>query len=290
MKQASVQFVTKFENRNRQTFQRRGKRLIQTVTNKDPKGKEKIVLFVAGQGEAVERPATNQKIPYMNAGRSKVELILKAYFAGDPIQWEDLESMELNDIQTIADTVALALGRKSDDVIIEELNGTAKVAGDATKPFSYGMALEGIEEARELHWDEEEGAWFWLLHPNHWSHLMTYKEFANADYVGNENLPFLNKANSRNWMGINFMVHKGLKQVVGNANATRSLLYYGPAIAASGEPAPTDISWMGGQDQQWSIMGKGRFGAKRHEAEACLAVEAATNIALRNAEHEAPSA
>lgn len=288
-KQVSELFKTEFESRVRHTFQRRGGKLLRTVRNKDPKGKEKVVMFVGGRGEAVERPARNQDIPFMNAGRSRVELLLKACFAGDPIDWEDLDSMELDDRQTIADQVAMALGRKVDDIIIDEMNGTTETAGAAAEPMSLRHILQGVEKARELHWDEEEGSWYGLLHPNHWSHLMTYKQFTSADYVSNENLPFLNKSNSRMFNGVIWTTHTALRTVSGEANQHRALLYFGPAIAAAGEPAPTDITWQGGQKQRWDIMGKVRAGCKRHEAEAVIAIPAATNIALREALHPAPA-
>ena len=287
-KSAPELFVTEYENRIRQTFQRKGAKLLRTIRNKDPKGKEKVVMFVAGQGEAVERPARHQDIPFMNASRTKVELMLKAYFAGDPVDWEDLESMELDDVQTIADSAAYALGRKVDDVCITEMNGTALKVGDATKPMSLAFALEAIELAREQHWDEEEGSWFCAIPPNFWSHLMTYEQFAKAEFVGNENLPFLNKGNSRRWMGVDWMIHTGLKDVTGDATAKRGLLYFGPAIAGAGEPAGSDITWHGGQKQRWEIMDKVRAGCKRHEAEAVIAIEAAIDVDLRNAEHPAP--
>lgn len=283
-KQAPVLFVTEYEKRVNQKLQRIGNKLLKTASSKDPKNKDKIKIFVGGSGEAVERPSRNSDIPYMNSGRTAVELALTAYFAGDPVDWEDLESMEVDDIQTIADTAALAIGRKIDDVIISELNTNAGLVteGDGSEACSVRMIMNAIEKAHLADWPEDDGNWYCLLGPNAWGHMMTYKQFANADYVG-DRLPFVNKASIREWNGVVFMRQRGLISPAGGEE--NGLLYYGPALAAAAGTAKPDINWMGGQKQLWSIMDKVRVGAKLSQTAAALKLHYATDVAYQDVYH-----
>lgn len=286
MKSAPTLFVTEYEKRIEKKFQRHGGKLLPTCRNKDAKGKEKVKIFVGGTGEAVERPSRNADIPFMNSGRSSVELALKAYFAGDPVDWEDLEAMEIDDIQTIADTAAMAIGRKVDDVIINELDTNAGLVteGNGSEACSVRMVMNAVEKALLAHWPEEDGQWYCLLGPNAWGHMMTYKQFADADYVG-DNLPWASNSKSgiREWNGIRFIRHTGLKSPA--TNQENGLLYYGPVVAAAGAPAPSDISWMGGQKQRWEIMDKVRAGAKLSQNAGAIKLHYATNIAYQDVYH-----
>jgi hypothetical protein len=251
-KEAPVLFVTEHEKRIEHTFQRDGSQLLKTARSKDAKGKEKINIYVAGSGEAQQRPSRGGKIPYMNSGRTKVQLELEAYFAGDPVDWEDLESMEIDDVQAMADTAAMALGRKVDDVIISELTSrAANSVGDYSEAMSPKLAMTATKTALSLHWPKVKGKWFGLLDSESWNHMMEYKVFASSEYVGDA-LPFINTAYVRDWNGVVWMHQEGLN--IPDTDEVDCLLYYGPALAAAGAPTSPDISWLGGQDQMWSVM------------------------------------
>lgn len=281
-KQVSEHFKTEYETRVQHVFQRGGK-LLKTCRNKSPKGKVDIEMMVAGQGKATQRPAPQQEIPFMNAGRSKVKFTLEEWFAGDPVQWEDLESMEIDDRQTIADQAGKALAREVDDIIVKAVNDTTHVVGDGSTEFTYKMHRDVVQKAQELHWEEEPGSWYFLIGPNAWGHMMTYDQFIKADYIRDENLPLLNRQNTRMFEGITYIMHNGL--VSPATNRERGLLYFGPTIAAAGEPAGSDWQWQGGQKQWWEVMDKVRAGAKKHLDDSSIACDYATNIAFKNAAH-----
>lgn len=286
-KQAPVLFVTEYDARIERQFQRQGGKLLKTCRNKDPKGKDKVKIFVGGTGEAVQRPSRNADIPYMNSGRSSVELQLAAYFAGDPVDWEDLESMEIDDIQTIADTAALALGRKMDDIIINELTSNAGLVteGNGSEACSVRMIMNAVEKAQLAHWPEEDGQWYCLLGPNAWGHMKTYKQFASAEYIGDENLPWSKnmRSSTREWDGVRYIRHTGLQSPA--SNQEYGLMYYGPIVAAAGQPTKSDISWLGGQKQMWSIMDKMRAGAKLSQTSGAIKLHYATNVAYQDVYH-----
>lgn len=285
-KQAPVLFVTEYESRIDRQFQRQGGKLLKTCRNKDPKGKDKVKIFVGGTGKAQKRPSRNADIPFMNSGRTSVELQLEASFAGDPVDWEDLESMEIDDIQTIADTAALALGREMDDQIINEVTTNAALSeGDGAQACSVRMIMNATEKAVLANWPEEDGQWYCLLGPNAWGHLKTYKQFANADYIGDEDLPWSKKMRSstRELDGIRYIRMNGLQSPA--ANQEYGLLYYGPNVAAAGRPGKTDIAWASGQKQRWEIMDKLRSGAKLVQTAGAIRLHYATNIAYQDVYH-----
>lgn len=272
-KEAPELFVTEHETRMEQTFQREGSDLLRTCRSKDPSNKSQVKIYVAGSGEAKQRPSRGADIPYMNAGRTSVLLDIEASFAGDPVDWEDLESMEIDDIQAIADTSALAIGRKIDDVIISELDtGAANHVGDYSATMSPDLALQAKQKALSLHWPKRRGSWYCLLDSTSWNHMLTYDVFNNADYTGDT--PFANPSYVRDWDGIIWMHNEAL--LVPATDQVTNLMYYGPAVAAAGAVAPTAFDWLGGQQQQWSVMAKARHGAKLSQAAAAIQIRCST--------------
>ena len=68
------------------------------------------------------------------------------------------------------------------------------------------------------------------------------EEFVSADYVG-DNLPMLNGAEARKWLGITWVLYNGLPLTGTNRDC---FIYHASSIGhACGQEVKTDITWHG---------------------------------------------
>ncbi|MEP3072823.1 phage capsid protein [Maricaulis sp.] len=261
--QAPVLFTEKYEARVEHTFQRKKSKVFATVRNRTEGviGAESLTMYVAGKGRTTKRPSRHADIPPMNAGRSKIKLTTEDDFASDYIDDEDLDKMLADDRDVVADQGAFAIARALDDYVVEEINGTDQYVGDWSEGMSVDLALQATTNAALYEWPDDEGGWYGLLGPNAWNQMLTYKQFASGEYVGDA-LPYLNKAYVRSWNGVTWMRHTGL--VSPDTDQENGLLYYGPAIAAVGQRSGKPDIWWDGKKQAWLVTQRLRAGAKRH--------------------------
>jgi len=88
----------------------------------------------------------------------------------------------------------------------------------------------------------DDGQRFAIVGWRQWSELLAIEEFANADYVGKDELPWQG-AQAKKWLGTLFMPFSGLTKT---ANVRFCHWYHKTAIGhASGCNVKSDISWHG---------------------------------------------
>lgn len=292
MPDVSNLFVDAFDARVEHTHQKRSARVFATLRNRTEgvANAETLTMRVAGKGTATQRPSRHADIPTMNASRSKVILTPEDWFAADYEDTEDLDKMNTDDRDIIADQSVMAIERKIDEVCIAEITGTdAEVSagsvltvGDYTEAMSPKIALEAIELAGNQEWDDEN--WYCALDPHSWNQMMTYKQFANADYVGSD-MPWMNRSYSRQWHGMTWF--RETKLLTADAGDTKCLMYKGDAIAAvaarTGRPS---FDWIG-EKQSWKITNRVRAGAKRHVDPCSIQLRVATDGAYLDVQHSA---
>ena len=173
--------------------QARGKRLAGTTRRGDVK--EKTVIFpIAGRGEAYEITGGIQDVKAMNPDRDKVSVQMRDFEASSWIFTPDLAKLGPNETQTRAEELAFAINRKEDmiqwDATADFAENVAGVvtnggAAQATNPqFFIGnkAALRGSGDNGEYHI-------FCPLPEMAFEQLMLYKQFANSDWVGPDDLP-----------------------------------------------------------------------------------------------------
>ena len=75
-----------------------------------------------------------------------------------------------------------------------------------------------------------------------WSALLGLEEFASADYIGEDDLPWRD-FQARRWLGTLWMPHSGLPL---EGNARSCFWYHKTAVGhASGHEVATDVTWHG---------------------------------------------
>lgn len=142
----------------------------------------------------------------------------------------------------IANAGAYALGRKTDELIINALSASSNTTATTTGGMSVTKALEAFETlgANDV---PDDGQRFAVVGYKQWSELLAEDEFASAQYVGDTELPWKN-TQAKKWLGMTWVQHNGLP--IDGAGIRKCFVYHKYAIGhASGADVMTDISWHG---------------------------------------------
>lgn len=233
-------FVKQFEAEVFQAFQRTGSKLRSTVRGKSGVIGSSTVFQKVGKGIATTK-SRHGNVPVMNLDHSNVEVTLADYYAGDWVDRLDELKVNIDERQIIASAGANALGRKTDDMIIAAL----ATSGTPIAASSTGLTLGKIQAALEQLGNNEvpdDGERYAVVGWKQWSDLLGLKEFASADYVGKDELPFLS-TQAKRWLGTLWIPHSALPV----SSGTRTCFWYHKSAIghAIGSDVQTDISWHG---------------------------------------------
>ena len=233
-------FVKQFESDVHLAYQRMGAKLPPTLRTKQVSG-ESTTFQKAGKGSAGTK-SRNGDIPIINRDHTPVEVTLVDHYAGEYI--DKLDELKLNhDERMVAVTsVAAAMGRKSDELIIDEIHGNATNATTGTG----GITLAKMEEIFEAFGNSDvpdDGQRFLFVSPQGWTDLLGLDQFANADYVGTELVyPQTPQATAKSFMSFMIMTHSGLTLT----GAVRTAMaYHKTAVGfASGSEIELSVDWV----------------------------------------------
>ena len=153
----------------------------------------------------------------MNLNREPVECHLADYYAGD---WID----QLDDLKTKSDErdVINYAGDDSDGLTRDKVLAAFELLGIADVP--------------------DDGQRYAVVGWKQWSDLLSIDEFANADYVGPDDLPWRG-TQAKRWLGTLWIPHSGLSVA---ADVRLCHWYHKTAVGhAVGAEVKTDITWHG---------------------------------------------
>ena len=95
-----------------------------------------------------------------------------------------------------------AVSKWIDNMLVGTLEATTQAdIGSATHGFGYGHAMR-IVNGFTINDVPDDGERYCAMHPYAWSQFLQVPEFANADYVGSEDLPFKGGMSAKRWMGV----------------------------------------------------------------------------------------
>jgi Phage capsid protein len=233
-------FIKQFEAEVHVQYQQMGSKLRNTVRFKDNVVGATTTFQMVGKGTASTK-ARHGKVPVMNVGHQPVECVLQDYYAGDWIDKLDELKTNINEQQVVARAGAYALGRKTDELIINKLDASTIVSGSASDGLTKSKVLEAFEILGEAD-VPDDGQRFAVVGWKQWSDLLNIDEFANADYVGDDALPWKG-TQAKQWLGTLWIPHSGLPKTDG---ARRCYWYHKTAIGhAIGSEVKTDVTWHG---------------------------------------------
>jgi len=236
-------FIKQFEREVHEAYQRQGSKLRNTVRTISNVNGASAVFQKVGVGTASTK-STHGLVPVMNLDHTNVEVTLQDYYAGDWIDRLDELKINIDERQVIANAGANALGRKTDELII---GGLASASANTITDANVGLTKDKILEAFETFGETDvpdDGQRFCIVGWKQWSELLSIDEFVNADYVGQDALPFASITQAKMFLGTIFIPHSGLPI---DANDVRSCFWYHKTAIghAAASDVETDVSWHG---------------------------------------------
>lgn len=239
-------FVKHFQTEVHEAYQRLGSKLRPTVRSKSGVKGASTVFQRVGKGVAGTK-ARHGAVPVMNLDHSPVECFLADYYAGDWIDKLDELKVNHDERAVIANAGAYALGRKTDELIIAALDQATREAtgSDPGLTDGDGLTREKILLAFEMLGQADvpdDGERYAVIGWKQWSDLLRIPEFANADYVGADELPWRG-TQAKRWLGTLWIPHSGLTRT---GNLRFCYWYHRTAVGhAVGAEVQTDITWHG---------------------------------------------
>ena len=236
-------FIKQFEREVHEAFQRQGSKLRNTVRTINNVNGASTTFQKVGQGTASTK-STNAMVPVMNLDHTSVECVLQDYYAGDWIDRLDELKLNIDERQVIASAGANALGRKTDEMILDALaTATTNQITDANTGLTKAKILEAFETFGDLD-VPDDGQRFAVIGWKQYSELLNIDEFVSADYVGDTQLPYAGLTQAKFWLGTVWIPHSGLP--VDGSDIRSCYWYHRNAVGhASGSDVQTDVSWHG---------------------------------------------
>ncbi len=236
-------FIKQFEREVHEAYQRQGSKLRNTVRTISNVNGSSAVFQKVGKGTASTK-STHGMVPVMNLDHTAIEVILQDYYAGDWVDRLDELKTNIDERQVIANAGAQALGRKTDELII---NALETASTHTIADGNVGMTKDKILSAFETFGENDvpdDAQRFCVVGWKQWSDLLAIDEFVNADYIGHEQLPFATITQAKMFLGTVFIPHSGLPI---DGNDVRSCFYYHKTAVghAAASDVQTDISWHG---------------------------------------------
>ena len=231
-------FVKQFESEVHLAYQQMGTKLRSTIRSKSGVIGMSTTFQKVGRGTAATK-ARHGLVPVMNLNHEPVECVLVDYYAGDWVDALDELKVNIDERRVVASAGAYALGRKTDEQIIDAMEGAVlEVESDELTKDAILSAVEKLN-ANDV---PDDGRRYCVVGVRQWNQLLGLDEFVSADYVGDET-PLIKGFEVKKWLGVNWIMHNGLPV---EADARKCFMYHASAIGhASGQDVKSDISWNG---------------------------------------------
>lgn len=240
--QISNSFVRQYEAEVKEAYQRLGSKFRNTIVTRNGVVGTSTTFQKIGKGAASQKGAINGTITPMSVDHTAIVCTLQDWYASDLVDKLDEKKIAHDERRVIVNAGAYALGRKTDELIIDALDGTSNVVTAGS-----GITLPKVFEAYETLGGNdalEGGRLYFMVGPKQWSSLMQIEQFASADYVGVNELPFTKPGvSAKFFLNTTVMMHSGLTL----DTADRECLWYNETSAAHaiGTDIEVDIDWDG---------------------------------------------
>jgi hypothetical protein len=270
-----VAFVRQYEKDVHKAYQRMGSKLRGTVRTINGVVGGSAFFPKVGKGIATQK-TRNGVITPMNLDHTTVQVNLEDWYAGDYVDKLDLLKTNVDERQVIVDAGAFALGRKTDDLIINQLASTTTFVGDYSTGLTYTL-LAGAIEALNNADAPDDGQRFGILSAHAWEEFLSIPETSSADFVGDK-YPYLKGSEARVWRNIVWMQHTGLP--LASTDDRDCFLYHKTAVGhAIAQDVVADFDWQGNM-ASWFINNMMSMGAGLIDASGAVEIRVDDNIAV----------
>jgi hypothetical protein len=225
----STAFIRQFESDVHVAYQRMGTKLRNTIRRKVAVQGEDVRFQKYGTGTASTK-SRHGDVPLMNVSHTTVDCSMADYYAGEYVDRLDLLKTNIDERNLAAQAGASALGRKTDSLITTAMDTTTSTIAHGSAGMTKAKAHTAFETLGQND-VPDDGNRFWVVDHKQWSDLMDITEFASADYIGSDGLPYQGGMVAKRWHGFMFFAFSGL-DVASNIYKTLFLRTF-PGMAAS---------------------------------------------------------
>lgn len=269
-------FIRQYEAEVHQAYQQTGSKFRGTVRLKSNIVGESTTFQKVGKGSASQK-TRHGKIPVMNIAHSTVTATLQDWYAGDYVDKLDELKINFDERQVQVNAGAYALGRKIDSLIITAASSGLGAGSQVAVTYGGGTSVKGLTFSKILRAIEilnsndvpDDGQRFCGVGAHQWAELMTFDEFTNADYIG-QNLPYLQGTQPKRWMNVIWFMSTQLSVASGYR---KCLMYHRSALGLAEGMAGvwTDITWQGDY-AAWFVNNAISAGSARIDAEGIVEI------------------
>lgn len=240
-------FIKQYEKDVHVAYQRQGSKLRGSVRTINNVTGSTAYFQRVGKGVAVQKTRHGLITP-MNVDHSSVPVVLEDYYAGDYIDKLDLLKTNIDERQIVLNAGAYALGRTTDDIIIDQLEATTTTVGNYSTGLTLSLLSQAIEALNDLD-VPDDGERYGILANHAWEEFLNIPEVSNADFVGDQ-YPWLKGQEARKFRNIVFMPHSGLP--LASTDDRDCYLYHKTAVGhAIAQEITSDFDWVGERAAWW---------------------------------------
>jgi predicted RNase H-related nuclease YkuK (DUF458 family) len=238
----STAFIKQFEAEVHMAYQRMGSKLRNTIRQVNNVKGSQARFQKVGTGSAVSK-SRHAQIPTMDITHSTVDVTLADFYAADYVDRLDELKTNIDERQVLSQSAAAALGRKTDQLIIDVLdagsNANNVVHGSAGLTLAKALTVYESFGAADV---PDDGQRYFVVSPAGWADLLQIDQFSRAEYVGEADLPYAGGLTAKRWLGFMWFTHSGLSK----ASTTRDChAYHKSAIGvAMGSDIRTEINYI----------------------------------------------
>jgi len=229
-----VAFVEEFEAGIHMAYQRMGSKFRNTIRTRAGV-KNKTTFQKAGKGEATQK-ARHGKVKPMNLPHTNVNVTVEDWFAGEWIDDLDLLRINHDEMLLAQESGAGALGRKTDDQIIDAMETSTSALDETTNGATLPWATQNMENFGNND-VPDDGRRIAMVAWENWGQLLAIPQFASQDYVPTDMLPFTRGTQGKMWLSFLWMPFSGFDDL--NAGADKRGLSY--HFTSTGHAIGSDI-------------------------------------------------
>lgn len=217
-------FVKQFEADVHTAYQQMGTKLRCTVRNKTNVVGSVTTFQKVGKGTAATK-SRHGIVPVMNLNHEPIDCVLHDYYAGDWVDALDELKTNADERRIVASAGAYALGRKTDELILDALETSNNVVKSGKNIKETILAMISFLNEHEV---PDDGRRFCIINVKQWNELLE---------LGINESAVIDGSTAIKWLGVNFILHHG---------ADAMYMYHQSAVGhACGQEVKTDISWHG---------------------------------------------
>lgn len=234
-------FIKQFEADVHMAYQRQGSKLRNTVRTKSGVRGSSTTFQKVGTGAAVQK-ARHAQVATMNIAHTNVECTLQDWYASDWIDKLDEIKTNIDERMVIANNAAYALGRKTDDMIVTQLDTTSNAVTEAGNDGLTQAKINTVFNYFGNNDVPDDGDRFWVISPSAWTNLLSIQAFSSADYIGQEQLPYQGGMVAKRWLGFMWFTHSGLPIA---STIRKTFAYHRSAVGhAVGQDVTTEMNYV----------------------------------------------